>query len=58
MKVSGEALQMLGAAGYMKDHLTELYYRDAQAAHDRRGHVAGAARADRTGVLDHDIWWD
>ena len=30
VKVSGEALQMLGAAGYMKDHLTELYYRDAR----------------------------
>ena len=30
VKVAGEALQMLGAAGYMKDHLTELYYRDAR----------------------------
>ena len=30
VKVSGEALQMLGAAGYMKDHPTELYYRDAK----------------------------
>ena len=30
VKVSGEALQMLGAAGYMKDHPLELYYRDAK----------------------------
>jgi len=25
VKVANEALQMLGAAGYMKDHMTELY---------------------------------
>src|SRR5438309_8167592 len=29
VKASNVALQLLGAAGYMKDHLTELYYRDA-----------------------------
>ena len=48
VKVSGEALQMLGAAGYMKDHLDRALLPRRAAAHDRRGHLAGAARADRT----------
>ena len=39
---------MLGAAGYMKDHLTELYYRDAKQLTIVEGTVAGAARAHRT----------
>ena len=30
VQASNLAVQMLGAAGYMKDHLTELYYRDAK----------------------------
>ena len=30
VKASNVSLQMLGAAGYMKDHMTELYYRDAK----------------------------
>src|SRR5207302_4252611 len=30
VRASGLAVQLLGAAGYMKDHLTELYYRDAR----------------------------
>src|SRR3569623_1963412 len=28
VEAANECLQLLGAAGYMKDHLTELYYRD------------------------------
>ena len=30
VRVSGEALQMLGAAGYMQDHPLEMHYRDAK----------------------------
>jgi len=57
VKTSGLALQLLGAAGYMEDHPTEQYYRDArqltivegtsqvQLAHRPRGarsrHVVG-----------------
>ena len=47
VKVSNEALQMLGAAGYMKDHPTELYYRDAKQLTIVEGTTPGAARADR-----------
>src|SRR5881275_2312814 len=32
VRASGLAVQLLGAAGYMKDHLTELYYRDAPSS--------------------------
>ena len=58
VKVSNEALQMLGAAGYMKDHMTELYYRDAKqltivegTSQIQLGLIAG-------GVLRGDLWWD
>ena len=30
MRVSGLAVQLSGAAGYMEDHPTELWYRDAR----------------------------
>ena len=58
VKVANEALQMLGAAGYMKDHMTELYYRDAKqltivegTSQIQLGLIAG-------GVLRGDLWWD
>src|SRR4029078_6675586 len=58
VKVSNEALQMLGAAGYKKDHMTELYYRDAKqltivegTSQIQLGLIAG-------GVLRGDLWWD
>ena len=58
VKVSNEAMQMLGAAGYMKDHMTELYYRDAKqltivegTSQIQLGLIAG-------GVLRGDLWWD
>lgn len=58
VKVSGEALQMLGAAGYMKDHLTELYYRDAKQLTIVEGTSQVQLNLIARGVLDHDLWWD
>jgi alkylation response protein AidB-like acyl-CoA dehydrogenase len=58
VKVSGEALQMLGAAGYMKDHMTELYYRDARQLTIVEGTSQVQLGLIARGVLDHDLWWD
>jgi alkylation response protein AidB-like acyl-CoA dehydrogenase len=58
VKVSGEAVQMLGAAGYMKDHLTELYYRDARQLTIVEGTSQVQLGLIARGVLDHDLWWD
>jgi alkylation response protein AidB-like acyl-CoA dehydrogenase len=58
VKVSGEALQMLGAAGYMKDHPTELYYRDARQLTIVEGTSQVQLGLIGRGVLDHDLWWD
>jgi alkylation response protein AidB-like acyl-CoA dehydrogenase len=58
VRVSGEALQMLGAAGYMKDHLTELYYRDARQLTIVEGTSQVQLGLIARGVLDHDLWWD
>ena len=58
VKVSGEALQMLGAAGYMKDHLTELYYRDARQLTIVEGTSQVQLGLIGRGVLAGDLWWD
>jgi alkylation response protein AidB-like acyl-CoA dehydrogenase len=58
VKASGEALQMLGAAGYMEDHLTELYYRDAKQLTIVEGTSQVQLGLIARGVLDHDLWWD
>jgi alkylation response protein AidB-like acyl-CoA dehydrogenase len=58
VKVSGEALQMLGAAGYMHDHLTELYYRDAKQLTIVEGTTQVQLGLIARGVLDRDLWWD
>jgi alkylation response protein AidB-like acyl-CoA dehydrogenase len=58
VKVSGEALQMLGAAGYMKDHPTELYYRDAKQLTIVEGTSQVQLGLIARGVLDRDLWWD
>jgi alkylation response protein AidB-like acyl-CoA dehydrogenase len=58
VKVSGEALQMMGAAGYMKDHMTELYYRDARQLTIVEGTSQVQLGLIARGVLDHDLWWD
>lgn len=58
VKVSGEALQMLGAAGYMKDHPLELYYRDAKQLTIVEGTTQVQLGLIARGVLDRDLWWD
>ncbi len=58
VKVSGEALQMLGAAGYMEDHPLELYYRDAKQLTIVEGTTQVQLGLIARGVLDHDLWWD
>lgn len=58
VKVSGEALQMLGAAGYMEDHPTELWYRDAKQLTIVEGTSQVQLGLIARGVLDHDLWWD
>ncbi len=58
VKTSGEALQMLGAAGYMEDHPLELYYRDAKQLTIVEGTSQVQLGLIARGVLDHDLWWD
>jgi alkylation response protein AidB-like acyl-CoA dehydrogenase len=58
VKVSGEALQMLGAAGYMEDHPLELYYRDAKQLTIVEGTTQVQLGLIARGVLDRDLWWD
>ena len=58
VKASNVALQMLGAAGYMKDHMTELYYRDAKQLTIVEGTSQVQLGLIARGVLAHDLWWD
>ncbi|MEZ5180379.1 MAG: acyl-CoA dehydrogenase family protein [Acidimicrobiales bacterium] len=58
VKASNVALQMLGAAGYMEDHLTELYYRDAKQLTIVEGTSQVQLGLIARGVLAHDLWWD
>lgn len=58
VKASGLALQMLGAAGYMEEHLTELYYRDARQLTIVEGTSQVQLGLIAKGVLGHDLWWD
>jgi alkylation response protein AidB-like acyl-CoA dehydrogenase len=58
VRASNVSLQMLGAAGYMKDHFTELYYRDAKQLTIVEGTTQVQLGLIAKGVLDRDIWWD
>jgi len=58
VKASNLSLQMLGAAGYMKDHLTELYYRDAKQLTIVEGTSQVQLGLIARGVLAQDLWWD
>ena len=58
VKVSGDALQMLGAAGYMEDHPLELFYRDAKQLTIVEGTTQVQLGLIARGVLDQDLWWD
>ncbi len=58
VRASDLAVQLLGAAGYMKDHLTELYYRDAKQLTIVEGTTQVQLGLIARGVLDRDLWWD
>jgi alkylation response protein AidB-like acyl-CoA dehydrogenase len=58
VKVSGEALQLLGAAGYMQDHPMEQYYRDARQLTIVEGTSQVQLGLIAKGVLHRDLWWD
>ncbi|MBV8162483.1 MAG: acyl-CoA dehydrogenase family protein [Acidimicrobiia bacterium] len=58
VKASGVCLQLLGAAGYMKDHPLELYYRDAKQLTIVEGTSQVQLGLIARGVLDRDLWWD
>jgi len=58
VRVAGEALQMLGAAGYMEDHPLELYYRDAKQLTIVEGTSQVQLGLIAKGVLDRTLWWD
>jgi alkylation response protein AidB-like acyl-CoA dehydrogenase len=58
VRASGVALQLLGAAGYMKDHPTELWYRDAKQLTIVEGTSQVQLGLIARGVLDRDLWWE
>ncbi len=58
VRASDLALQLLGAAGYMKDHLTELYYRDAKQLTIVEGTSQVQLGLIARGLLQRDVWWD
>ena len=58
VRASGLAVQLLGAAGYMEEHPTELYYRDARQLTIVEGTSQVQLGLIARGVINHDLWWD
>jgi alkylation response protein AidB-like acyl-CoA dehydrogenase len=58
VRASGLSVQLLGAAGYMKDHLTELFYRDARQLTIVEGTSQVQLGLIARAVLDRRVWWD
>ena len=58
VRASGLAVQLLGAAGYMEDQPTELWYRDAKQLTIVEGTSQVQLGLIAQGVLRHDLWWD
>lgn len=58
VKASRLAVQLLGAAGYMEDHPTEQYYRDAPQLTIVEGTSQVQLGLIARGVLGRDLWWD
>ena len=58
VRASGLALQLLGAAGYMEDHPTEQWYRDAKQLTIVEGTSQVQLGLIARGVLDGDLWWN
>lgn len=55
---SGLAVQLLGAAGYMEDHPTEMFYRDARQLTIVEGTSQVQLGLIGRGVLARDMWWE
>jgi alkylation response protein AidB-like acyl-CoA dehydrogenase len=58
VRASGLAVQLLGAAGYMEDHPTEQWYRDARQLTIVEGTSQIQLGLIARGVLDHHLWWE
>jgi alkylation response protein AidB-like acyl-CoA dehydrogenase len=58
VRASGLAVQLLGAAGYMEDHPTEQWYRDAKQLTIVEGTSQVQLGLIARGVLQGDLWWD
>jgi alkylation response protein AidB-like acyl-CoA dehydrogenase len=58
VRASDICLQLLGAAGYMKDHPMELYYRDAKQLTIVEGTSQVQLGLIGRGVLNRHLWWD
>ena len=58
VRASSLAVQLLGAAGYMEDHPTEQWYRDARQLTIVEGTSQVQLGLIARGVLDRDLWWD
>ncbi|HEY5121055.1 MAG TPA: acyl-CoA dehydrogenase family protein [Acidimicrobiales bacterium] len=58
VKTSGLAVQLLGATGYMEDHPTEMYYRDARQLTIVEGTSQVQLGLIGRGVIANDLWWD
>ncbi|MFZ0667013.1 MAG: acyl-CoA dehydrogenase family protein [Acidimicrobiales bacterium] len=58
VRASGLAVQLLGAAGYMEDHPTEQWYRDAKQLTIVEGTSQVQLGLVGRGVLEGDLWWD
>jgi len=58
VRASSLAVQLLGAPGYMEDHPTEQWYRDAKQLTIVEGTSQVQLGLIARGVLDRDLWWD
>ncbi|HEX3946313.1 MAG TPA: acyl-CoA dehydrogenase family protein [Acidimicrobiales bacterium] len=58
VRASSLAVQLLGAAGYMEDHPTEQWYRDAKQLTIVEGTSQVQLNLIGRGVLEGNLWWD
>jgi alkylation response protein AidB-like acyl-CoA dehydrogenase len=58
VRASSVALQLMGAAGYMKDHPLEMYYRDAKQLTIVEGTTQVQLGLIARAILKKDLWWD
>jgi hypothetical protein len=58
VRASGLAVQLLGATGYMEEHPTEQWYRDAKQLTIVEGTSQVQLGLVARGVLDGHLWWD